>query len=318
MNETKSHLLRGSLCTMLGGVCWGFSGTCGEYLFSRYGVSSLWLTCVRLLAGGIIMILLALPHHRRELLRIWRSAGDAALLVGYGIFGLLMCQYAYMTSISYSNAGTTTVLQTLNLVLIMLLTCLRLRRKPTRMETFALVLALLGTFLLATGGDPAHMVLSSQGLFWGLATAVAVTVYTLLPRRLLGPWGREVVNGWGMLIGGVVLNLAARSWTFQVDLPIQGWLAVGAIVLFGTVLSFTLFMQGIQDVGPVKSSMLAATEPVSATIFSAVWLGTSFSAVDLIGFAAIIATIFLLSVPAKHPDAPVSCAAAKPEGAETQ
>lgn len=280
---------------MLGGVCWGFSGTCGQYLFTRYGVSSLWLTCLRLLSGGVIMLALAAVRHRRELLRIWRSPADAAMLVGYGVFGLMMCQYAYMTSISYSNAGTTTVLQTLSLVIIMLLTCLRLRRRPNRVETVALVLALLGTFLLATGGDPAHMVLSPQGLFWGLATAVAVTVYTLLPRRLLARWNREAINGWGMLIGGAILNLGARSWTLHTDLPLQGWLAVAAIVLFGTVLSFTLFMQGIQDVGPVKSSMLAATEPVSATVFSAVWLGTSFSAVDLMGFAAIIATIFLLA-----------------------
>lgn len=280
---------------MLGGVCWGFSGTCGQYLFTRYGVSSLWLTCLRLLSGGVIMLVLAAVRHRRELLRIWRSPADAAMLVGYGVFGLMMCQYAYMTSISYSNAGTTTVLQTLSLVIIMLLTCLRLRRRPNRVETVALVLALLGTFLLATGGDPAHMVLSPQGLFWGLATAVAVTVYTLLPRRLLARWNREAINGWGMLIGGAILNLGARSWTLHTDLPLQGWLAVAAIVLFGTVLSFTLFMQGIQDVGPVKSSMLAATEPVSATVFSAVWLGTAFSAVDLMGFAAIIATIFLLA-----------------------
>lgn len=280
---------------MLGGVCWGFSGTCGQYLFSRFDVSTLWLTCLRLLAGGIIMLVLAAVRHRRELRNIWRCPGDAAMLVAYGLFGLMMCQYAYMTSISYSNAGTTTVLQTLSLVIIMLLTCLRLRRRPNRVETIALLLALFGTFLLATGGDPAHMVLSPQGLFWGLATAVAATVYTLLPRRLLSRWNREVVNGWAMLIGGVVLNLGARSWTFQVDLPLRGWLAVCAIVVFGTVLSFTLFMQGIRDVGPVKSSMLASTEPVSATVFSAVWLGTAFSAVDLMGFAAIIATIFLLA-----------------------
>ena len=275
---------------MLGGVCWGFSGTCGQYLFSRFDVSTLWLTCLRLLAGGVIML-----GHRRELRNIWRCPGDAAMLVAYGLFGLMMCQYAYMTSISYSNAGTTTVLQTLSLVIIMLLTCLRLRRRPNLVETIALLLALFGTFLLATGGDPAHMVLSPQGLFWGLATAVAATVYTLLPRRLLSRWNREVVNGWAMLIGGVVLNLGARSWTFQVDLPLRGWLAVCAIVVFGTVLSFTLFMQGIRDVGPVKSSMLASTEPVSATVFSAVWLGTAFSTVDLLGFAAIIATIFLLA-----------------------
>lgn len=282
---------------MLGGVCWGFSGTCGQYLFSRFDVSTLWLTCLRLLAGGVIMLALAAVRHRRELREIWRCPGDAAMLVAYGLFGLMMCQYAYMTSISYSNAGTTTVLQTLSLVIIMLLTCLRLRRRPNRVETIALLLALFGTFLLATGGDPAHMVLSPQGLFWGLATAVAATVYTLLPRRLLSRWNREVVNGWAMLIGGAVVNLGARSWTFQVDLPLRGWLAVCAIVVFGTVLSFTLFMQGIRDVGPVKSSMLASTEPVSATVFSAVWLGTAFSAVDLMGFAAIIATIFLLAQP---------------------
>lgn len=280
---------------MLGGVCWGFSGTCGQYLFSRFDVSTLWLTCLRLLAGGIIMLVLAAVRHRRELRNIWRCPGDAAMLVAYGLFGLMMCQYAYMTSISYSNAGTTTVLQTLSLVIIMLLTCLRLRRRPNRVETIALLLALFGTFLLATGGDPAHMVLSPQGLFWGLATAVAATVYTLLPRRLLSRWNREVVNGWAMLIGGAVVNLGARSWTFHVDLPFRGWLAVVSIVVFGTVLSFTLFMQGIQDVGPVKSSMLASTEPVAATVFSAVWLGTAFSAVDLMGFAAIIATIFLLA-----------------------
>ena len=124
---------------MLGGVCWGFSGTYGQYLFTRYGVSSLWLTCLRLLSSSVIMLVLAAVRHRRELLRIWRSPADAAMLVGYGVFGLMMCQYAYMTSISYSNAGTTTVLQTLSLVIIMLLTCLRLRRRPNRVETVALV-----------------------------------------------------------------------------------------------------------------------------------------------------------------------------------
>ena len=67
------------------------------------------------------------------------------------------------------------------------------------------------------------------------------------------------------------------------------------IVVLGTVVSFTLFMRGLQDVGAVKSSMLASTEPVSATVFSALWLGTTFSAPDLIGFACIIATIFLLA-----------------------
>lgn len=295
VNETTTHTPRGMLCSTVGGICWGFSGACGQYLFTQYHISALWLTCVRLLAAGAILTLLALPRHREGLKTIWKHPKDAAMLICYGICGLLLCQYAYMTAISFSNAATTTVLQTLSLVFIMLLTCLRLRRLPGRREAAALVLAVFGTWLLATGGDPGHMTLSSRGLFWGLATAAAVTIYTLLPRNLLPRWGREVITGYGMLIGGVALNLVARSWEISVELPPQGWLAVGAIVIFGTVLSFSLFMQGVADLGPVKSAMLAATEPVSATVFSVFWLGTAFSPTDFIGFGAIILTIFLLA-----------------------
>ena len=156
------------------------------------------------------------------------------------------------------------------------------------------MLALAGVYLLATGGDPGHMALSPRGLFWGLAAAVAVALYTLLPQSLLSRWDRDAVIGPSMLIGGVFLNLTARSWTFSVSLPLQGWLAVGAVVLLGTAAAFSLIMQGILDIGPARASMLASTEPVSATVFSALWLGTSFSATDLIGFAAITATVFLL------------------------
>ncbi len=295
MNEKNSHALRGVVCSALGGVCWGFSGTCGQYLFSRFGVSSLWLTCIRLLAGGILLTLLALPRHRDSVSGILRSPGDLLRLTCYGVFGLLLCQYAYMTAISWSNAATTTVLQNLGLLIVMGYTCLRSRRLPSRRELLALVLALAGVYLLATGGDPRHMALSPKGLFWGLAAAVAVALYTLLPQKLLSRWDRSAVVGLGMLIGGIVLNLAARSWTLSVSLDLRGWLAVSAIVLLGTAAAFSLIMQGIVDVGPAKASMLASTEPVSATVFSALWLGTSFAPTDLIGFAAITVTVFLLA-----------------------
>lgn len=280
---------------MLGGVCWGFSGTCGQYLFSNFEISSLWLTCVRLLGGGGILTAVALVRERDSLAGMLKNRQDILQLLLYGTLGLVLCQYAYMTAISYSNAATTTVLQNLGLVLIMLYACLRSRRLPNRKELISLLLALFGVYMLATGGDPSHMTLSPQGLFWGLAAAVAVMIYTLLPRKLLSRWGRIAVTGAGMLVGGVFLNLVARSWTFSVTLPPTGWLAVAAIVLLGSALAFALLMQGIADIGPVRSSMLATTEPLSATLFSALWLGTSFSMTDFIGFGAILITILLLA-----------------------
>ena len=252
---------------------------------------------MRLLFAGVILTALAIYHRRPACLHIWRSRRDVCLLAAYGVLGLMMCQYAYIAAISCSNAPTATVLQTLSLILILLISCFQHRRVPSRREGLALLLALLGTFLLATGGHPGQLVVSGQGLFWGLAAAAGAVAYSLLPVRLLQTWDRESVTGLGMLMGGVMLNLLGRSWRFQVELPLPGWLAVAAIVLLGTVVSFSLIMQAVAEIGSAKTSMMAATEPLSATLFSALWLKTAFSAADLIGFAAIVSTIFLLTRP---------------------
>lgn len=295
MQEDRKQVLRGCFYAGLGGVIWGFSGTSGQYLFSHWPISSLWLTCMRMMGGGLIFLVLALLKNRREVAELLRSPKDLALTALYGIGGLLLCQYSYMTGISHSNAATTTVLQTLTIVMVMVITCCHERKLPRWNEALSVVLALAGVFLLATGGKPGQMVLSPKGLFWGLMTAAAMTLYTLLGRPLAKRWSRDTVMAVAMTLGGIVINLGARSWQFDVDLPAKGWLLVAFIVVFGTVVTFALFLQGIRDAGAVRASILSVTEPVSAAILAFFWLGTAFTTADLLGFAAILATVFLLA-----------------------
>ena len=66
-------------------------------------------------------------------------------------------------------------------------------------------------------------------------------------------------------------------------------------MIFGTVVAFSFFLKGVRDAGPVRAAMMGVTEPLSAAVFSAAWLGTSFSGAELVGFAAILGTMFLLA-----------------------
>ena len=52
----KKRTLRGFLCAALGGVCWGASGTVGQYLFTCQGVDSGWLTVVRMFLAGVVLV----------------------------------------------------------------------------------------------------------------------------------------------------------------------------------------------------------------------------------------------------------------------
>jgi len=65
--------------------------------------------------------------------------------------------------------------------------------------------------------------------------------------------------------------------------------------LIGTALAFTLYLQGVSDIGSVKASMIACVEPVSATIISALWLKTKSTGIDIVGLIAILTAVLLLS-----------------------
>lgn len=296
---TQKHTLRGSVCTLVGGALWGFSGTCGQYIFANSSMSSSTVTAIRMLGSGILLLLYCLITRKKETFRIWTVPRDAARLLCFALFGLLFCQYAYLTAISYSNSGTATVLQYTGIILIMIVTCVMAKRLPRPREFAAVLLALFGVFLLATHGRPGSLVISRNGLLWGMLAAVAYLTYTMLPGHLLKKWGTPLINGYGMLIGGLVLSVTFRIWQEDWNYPPNIYLAIVAIVLLGTLLAFTLYLYGVSEIGGMRASMLACVEPVVAAVVSALWLHTPFTLMDIVGFAVILAGVLLVTAPEK-------------------
>lgn len=292
-----SRMRTGALLTMLGGALWGFSGTCGQFLLQSRGWTSGYLVPLRLMAAGLILVIFCAVRRGREVLRIFKE--DALGIIIFAILGMSACQYTYYQAIAYSNAGTATVLQYTGPVMILCWTSLRQKRMPRPIEVAAIVLAMAGTYLLATHGRPGSMALSPKALFWGLVSAVSLVVYTVQPVDLLNKYGSPMVTGWGMLIGGVVLSLLFRPWTMSVRFDGMVMLALTAIIALGSITAFTAYLEGVRRVGPKKGSLYASVEPVSATLFSTVMMGSTFEMMDLAGFACIISTIFLLAADKK-------------------
>lgn len=290
----KRLAVRGAVLTLTGGILWGFSGTCGQFLMQTKGLTSNWLVPVRLVTAGAMLLLLCYLKEGKGIFDIWKH--DRAGIIIFGVFGMSMCQYTYFTAISASNAGTATVLQYIGPVLILVYLALRHRKLPTLVELLAIFLAVAGTFFLATHGKPGAMVLSRKAMFWGLLSAVALAIYTVQPGSLLEKYGSSVVTAWGMLIGGVMLCALFRPWTIPVSVDVQVAAGMAAVVVLGTVAAFSCYMEGVRCVGPKKGSLYASVEPVSATIFSVIWMHALFGWMDFVGFLCILSTIFLLAL----------------------
>ena len=66
----QTNFFRGVVCAPMSGVCWGFSGTCGQYLFANHTITTLQLTCIRLLSAGVILMVFSLFKYRDTLKNI--------------------------------------------------------------------------------------------------------------------------------------------------------------------------------------------------------------------------------------------------------
>lgn len=284
---------------ILGGILWGVSGACGQFLFQNKEVTARWLVPVRLFTAGFLLLCYFMIRDRKKAVSVWKNRKDAGDIVIYGLAGLMFCQFSYFQTIEWSNAGTATVIQYLGPALIVVYVCISTRRKPEWKEVISVILALSGIFLIATHGTPGTLVLSSRALIMGLLSAVSVVIYTVQPGRLLKRFDAPLILAWGMLAGGVALSAVFQPWRHMPVIDGETVRMLVYIILFGTMISFSLYLQSVKLIGSVKASLFACVEPVSATVLAAVWMKVSFAPIDLLGFVMIIATIFILAIPAK-------------------
>ena len=285
----------GILITLSGAICWGISGCFGQYLFVEKGITAEWLVSIRLVLAGILLILMGLVLQRGKMWDIFKDKADRKQLLLFSILGMLFCQYTYFAAIQHSNAGTATVLQSLNPLVILAVVCVKEIRFPRKLEVGAIFTALLGTFLLSTHGNIHSMSLSRVALFLGLSSAVWAALYNLLSGRIMKKYGVYVVVGFGMLIAGIIMTIIARPWNYIILWDMQTIWAVLGVVVIGTAVAFSLYLKGVSMVGPFMGSLLTGIEPVTSVVVSILFLGSDFHPTELVGFILILSTVFALS-----------------------
>ena len=182
---------KGMLNVLIAAVLWGSSGVCAQYIMEKSQISSPYLTMVRLLFTGLILLTLSFVHgdkifsvikHRKDALSLlfspgWRAHGAAHLLVTIEI-----------------NAATATVLQFLSPTIIVAWFALARKKRPGLFVLSAILTSLVGTFCWSPG-DPT-LSISPAALFFGIASAFAAAFYTTYPSTLIARYGTLPIVGW--------------------------------------------------------------------------------------------------------------------------
>src|SRR5699024_9468314 len=103
-----------------------------------------------------------------------------------------------------------------------------------------------------------------------------------------------VCVGLALLLGCIAISFIKAPWNVDGVWDIYSYLYTGLIIIFGTLVAFTLYLYAVKVIGGQKASLLASAEPLAATIVSVYWLQITFTLTDWIGSLCIIFTVFLL------------------------
>ena len=296
MNKYQKKIFKGTLYSLFSGLIWGICGILGEYFFTHYPVSSGWITSMRLLVAGSLVLALSAFQLRGRLLNIWKDKKNYLPFLAYAILGIFSVQFFFYLCVEYSNATTATILQFISPVFILFYNRIVYQKKASITAILYVLIAMLGVFLMATKGDLSQLSMTPLALVTGLLSAVGVMFNVILPQRFARHYGFVPTVGWGMILAGLFSNLLypVHHVTFQLDA--SSVMICLIIAVFGTAFAFFLSMKAVSLVSPLVVSVVSASEPLSSAILSVLFLGMVLDSFLVLAMILIIVPMVFLSI----------------------
>lgn len=291
---------KGLTLAVVGACFWGASGTAVEFLFSSTNVNTAWLVGLRLLFSGVLLMIYACWKYLDQVKAMLHDKKVIIMLIIFAFLGMGSSQLSYFVAVKYSNAPTATVIQFLAPVFIIIYSSLRSKMWPRRIDAISIVVAVVGTFILATGGRFDQLALSPLACFWGLIAAFSEAINTVLPGKLFKKYGPISVIGAAMLVAGIAFLPIYFTQPMPKLAPVDVWVIV-YIIIGGTLLAYTMYLSSVQYIEPSTVGMLGAFEPLIATILSVSLLHADFGPMDMFGGFLIIVATFMQLMPSRNP-----------------
>lgn len=230
--------------------------------------------------------------------RVLPRLGDLAVLAGLGFLGVFANQLLFINGLERTAATNASILMpSIPVFAVAVGVVLRIERVgPVRLA--GIVLAALGALVMV---NPLHFSLDHgalQGNELILANCLCFASFLVLQRPILRrlPW-RTVIAG-AFAFGALGMAVVTGPRIAAVDfgaLPAGVWWGLGYIVLFPTVLTYSLNTWAVRRSSPSLTAAYTTLQPVATAVLAAIFLAESPGWVQGIGFALIAGGLWLVS-----------------------
>ena len=287
----------GVVLAIVGTLVFSFRPILVKLIYVTYPASAVTVLFLRM-AISLPFFLVVAWWLRREEPRLTRR--DWAGLVALGFIGYYAASFLDMLGLKYVGAGVGRLILYLYPTLVLLISFLFLRRRPTPRQLAALVITYAGVTLIlasqAHGGAEGRLFVLGALLVFG--SSLFYATYLVAGAELVKRVGSMRFTAYSMAVATVpaVVQFFALEPLSALDLPGRIWVYAVLLGTFCTVLPLFIQAEALKRIGAAEFALIGALGPVSVAITSALGLDEQFTAVQAIGGALVICGVLLVSL----------------------
>lgn len=262
----------------------GFNGTVAKTLLAT-GIPAARLSQLRVTLAFLLLLLAVLVTNRKALrLKSW---AEFRLLAGYGLAGVTLTQFLYFYSIHLIPIGVALIIEFTSPFMVAVWVRIRKGTAIGRRVLAGMLVAFSGLVLIAQPWQ--GLVLDTLGVLCAWGAAVSLAVYFVLGEATtMPPHSRDPLSitmygfGFASLLWALVMPWPSFPWHYLQGrsepwgsagwrLPL--WLLVAFMVVFGTVVTFSLMVASFRHITSAQASSFGMAEPVVASIIAWALIG---------------------------------------------
>ena len=249
---------------------------------SRIDLSSYEIVLLRTLIGSLLLI--AIFFLGRGKLTFWKYKKDFAFLTVSGIAMGTSWMFLYE---AYAQIGVSiaSLCYYCGPVIVMILSPLLFKEKLTCTKIIGFLAVLIGIFLVNGYGAVAA---NRFGLLCGLASAVMYAFMVIFNKKATAITGLENSALQLFIAFATVAVFVGLKQGFMIDIPTESVLPIFVLGLLNTGIGCYLYFSSIGKISVQTVAICGYLEPLSAVLFSVIFLNENLLPMQIIGAVLII------------------------------
>lgn len=302
LNKTP-HPFTGYALYLSAALLFALNGTVAKSILLT-GIDPARLSQLRV-TGAFLVLLLYVALRNPTALRLTKK--EIPILLAYGILGVAGTQYLYFVALTYLPVSVALLIEFTAPIMIALWFRFAWKEPTKKTVWVALGMALTGLALVAQVW--LGFAVNAIGVLAALAAAVSLSLFYILgdkQLRVQNPRDPVSLTLWGFAAASLFWVIAQPWWAFpwdalsgnteplsdaNVSFPI--WVMALWMILFGTVITFSLVLASMRHLRASQASTVGLTEPLFATIIAWMLLGEALTAIQVLGGSLILVGVFV-------------------------